>query len=375
MAVVRITRAQALARRVVVQGLLRDAPSLPKLAVLDLGLQETPVGAARQAAAARLSDAPEPGTQRGLTFAWSHRGAPHVHRAKDLPALAKALWPATDADAASRLDASASFAKNGTPALEGFARVVDTIRSVVTEPMDKGAVSGAVTKELPPEYSRYCRVCGTTHVYELLLRLGCLPAGVEIVDLGPPLVLAPAPKPTTTPAEPSGTDALARTFLHLLGPATPAELAKYIGTSQREVRRAWPEADVTEADVDGAKAWVLSSDVEALRKQKAVDVVRFLPPSDTWVQDRNRAFVVPDAAFRKQVWPILAPPGVLLVDGEVAALWRTKQATKGARTKLTINLVEVHKVPAAVRKAAEAEAERVAAARSATDVVLQWSSG
>lgn len=365
---VTITRAQALGHRAVAQGLLRDARKLSDLAVLDLGLQETPVGAARQAAAARLDDAPEPGAQRGFSYAWSHRGAPHVHRTKDLPRLAAALWPATDADAASRLDSSASFAKKGRLALEGFTEVVETIRRVVTKPMDKGAVSGAVTKALPPEFSRYCRVCGTTHVYELLLRLGCLPAGVEILELGPPLVLAPMATQPPVPREPKGADALARTYLHLLGPATPAELAKYVGTSQREVARAWPD-DVEEVVLDGKRAWVLTSDLDTMRTQKPVEVVRLLPPSDTWVQDRNRAFLVPDAGFRKQVWPILAPPGVLVVDGEVAALWRTRQL----KTKLTLNLVPVVKVAAGARKAAEVEAERLAAARGATDVVLQWS--
>ena len=365
-----ITRAQALGHRAVAQGLLRDTGKLSDLAVLDLGLQETPVGAARQAVAARLDDAPEPGAQRGFSYAWSHRGAPHVHRTKDLPRLAAALWPATDADAASRLDSSASFAKKGTLALDGFTQVVETIRRVVTQPMDKGAVSGAVTRALPPEYSRYCRVCGTTHVYELLLRLGCLPAGVEILELGPPLVLAPMAKQPPVPHEPNATDALARTYLHLLGPATPAELAKYVGTSQREVKRAWPD-DAEEVVLDGKQAWVLASDLDAMRTQDTVGLVRFLPPSDTWLQDRNRAFLVPDPGFRKQVWPILAPPGVLVVDGEVAALWRTRQV----KTKLTLNLVPVVTVAASTRKAAEGEAERLAAARGAADVVLQWRGG
>ena len=329
------------------------------------------MGAARQAAAARLDDPPDPGGQRGFTVAWSHRGAPHVHRTKDLPALAKALWPANDADAASRLDASASFAKTGVPALDGFRRVVDTIREVVTRPMEKGTVSAAVTKALPAPYSRYCRVCASTHVYEMLLRLGCLPAGVEILELGPPLVLGPMTKRTATPEAPAGTEALARTYLHLLGPATPAELAKYVGTSQREIRRAWPESDVAEVVVDGRTAWALAADVDSMRGRAPVEVVRFLPPSDTWVQDRDRAFLVPDAGFRKQVWPILAPPGVLVVDGEVAALWRTKQT----KTKLTLNLTPVLAVSARTRQAAALEAERVAAARGAADVVLQWSGG
>jgi len=63
---------------------------------------------------------------------------------------------------------------------------------------------------------------------------------------------------------------------------------------------------------------------------------------------------------QKEVWKIIGNPGVLLADGEIAATWRTK-ATGRKRLDFTISAFET--LPPAVRKAAEAETDRVATAR------------
>jgi len=96
--------------------------------------------------------------------------------------------------------------------------------------------------------------------------------------------------------------------------------------------------------------------------------VRLLPPSDPYLQAKDRDLLVPDKARQKEVWRILGNPGALIVDGEVAGTWRPKKS--GTRLQLTVTPFD--RVPPRVRKAVDSEAERVAAARGATDVDVRW---
>src|SRR5690349_22769106 len=91
-----------MAYRLVAQQLHRVDEPPHALAVLDLGVQDTPYGVARQALAARTTVS---GDDPHLRLAWTHRGAPHLHRTGDLLPLMPALWPFGDADATSRIKA------------------------------------------------------------------------------------------------------------------------------------------------------------------------------------------------------------------------------------------------------------------------------
>lgn len=96
---VELTREQVLAHRQRAHGLVDRAGTLAGVAVLDLGVQNSPPGSLPVALAARLANPPGPDhdlTDGGaLTRVWSHRGAPHLHRTADLPALAAPAGPAT----------------------------------------------------------------------------------------------------------------------------------------------------------------------------------------------------------------------------------------------------------------------------------------
>lgn len=94
-----VSREQVLAHRQAVQGLVERRTALRELAVLDLGVQNTPPGALQAALSARLADPLPPSADLtaggALTLAWTLRGAPHLHHAADLPMLAAAGWPRT----------------------------------------------------------------------------------------------------------------------------------------------------------------------------------------------------------------------------------------------------------------------------------------
>lgn len=188
---------QVRAYRILSSGLDRSTTAAEELPMWGLGLQDRD-GSSRVALAARLNDPglipelPNPAGSSWLAQAWSLRGAPHLHRRADLPALAHALWPVDEADAAARLTGdTARLAGAGAKPLDAYRAAVKAMRKVVTEPMVKGAASAAVTRALPRKYSGHCPSCRSTHVRELLFRLAALPAAVGLVPDTKPVVLAP----------------------------------------------------------------------------------------------------------------------------------------------------------------------------------------
>lgn len=364
-----VDRRQALAFRVRAQGLDRAGADPAALAVLDLGVQETNVGSARAALAARLPpwDA-DPVTAAWSTTAWSFRGAPHLLRTADLPGLAEALWPLGEADARSRVAAERKpLAAAGIGVLEAFEVTARALRDVVTTPLPKGAVSAAVTQRLPPAYAYGCRGCGATHVYGGLFQLAAVFAGVALVPDASPATLVPVARRGPLPPRPAGPTGLLRSYVALHGPATPAAAASYLGTTTTALRSAWPD-DLVEVRLECRSAWIPPERLDALRSAEVDGVVRLLPPADPYLQARDRELVVPDAAHRKAVWKILGNPGAVLVDGEVAGIWRAKRA--GA-ARLDVTVSPFVTLSRGTRSAIEAEAQRLAPLRGATDVAVR----
>jgi hypothetical protein len=315
---VSITRAQVLAHRVAAQNLDRPAADP---AVLDLGLQDTPYGSAVQALAARTASPPD-----GLALVWATRGGPHLHRAADLPALAAALWPLSDADATARI-ATTPIKEGARLGIAAFEAAASAFRSVVRSPMKRGDVSTGVSRLVPESLTYWCRTCGSRHISGSLFQQAGLAGGVRLAVRGAQTTLEPIPDRPGVPTAAAGTDALIAAYLRLLGPATLADAAKYLGTTQTAVRPAWP-TDLAEVRVEGRSAWIPADALDALLAASAVPVVRLLPPSDPYLQARDRDVLVPDPARQKVVWPAMGRPGTVLIDGEIAGTWRARMAAR-----------------------------------------------
>ncbi|GAA4993167.1 crosslink repair DNA glycosylase YcaQ family protein [Kineococcus glutinatus] len=356
-------RTRVLAHRLHVQQLHRPAPTAARdLAVVDLGVPDVPHGSAGLALAARGAD---PGDEEGLTLVWAARGAPHLHRDEELAALAAALWPLSDADAGARIRSSQV---PGAAALgvEAVRTTAEAFAAVVTRRLPKGEVSAAVTARVPDALGYDCGPCGARHVAGTVFQLAALAGGVRLHRAGPGTALEPLPGWPGVPARAAGTAELLRTWLHLHGPATAKEAAAWLGTTQAHVRPVWPGGLAT-VSVAGRRAQLPEEDLDALLGgPPARGVVRLLPPGDPWLQARDRELVLPDAAHRKQVWRVIANPGALLVDGEVAGTWRAK--TSGRR--LDVALSPFAPLPRPVLRAVEEELALVAAARGAGDARL-----
>ena len=370
-----VPRSQVLAYRVAAQQLDRPGDvEVTDLAVLDLGLQDSPAGTAVQSIAARTPDGTagagpdDLADGRRWVTAWAVRGAPHLLRTGDVRAMALATWPADATDAAARLAGyGTGLRKRGDDALDALRTAAEGMARVVDGEMTKGEASTAVTKALPDVCNEPCRGCGVVHISDQLMRLAGLPGGVALVPGASPATLRPLAGWAGVPDRQEGAGALVDAYLRLHGPATPKEVAGHLQTTQGAVKAAWPDG-LAEVSIDGARAWLPEDRLDALLDAPPPDLVRLLPRSDPWLMARDRERLVPDTADRKAMWPVIGFPGAVLVDGEVAGTWRTKASGR----RLAFTVAAFAPIPKRRRPAIEEEADRVARLRGAQEASVTY---
>lgn len=373
-----VDRKQVMAFRIHAQGLHRTQSDLRKLGVLDLGVQDTQSNTARVAIAARLDAdpavlAPESfsGTLRAadVTLAWSHRGAPHLHRPADLVAMATAMVPLDDADAASRLSwQRKDVAGAGMSTSEAITTAAHALHDVVDEVMTKGAASERVSRVLPDGLLRWCRGCQATHIHEQLMRLATLRAGIGLEpDVSPATLRPRVVKPVDDPDPAAQADVITH-YLSVHGPATAAEAAGFMTTTRRTAKSVWPDG-LSEVDFDGKIAYVPTDSLDALANPPEPALVRLLPCWDPLLQSRDRTTLVPEKAHQKEIWKIIGNPGAVLADGEIAGTWRAK--AKG-RKRLELTITPLWAIDAPTRQQIEVEAHRVATARGFADAAVRY---
>ncbi|WP_053739412.1 winged helix DNA-binding domain-containing protein [Nocardia sp. NRRL S-836] len=317
-----LTRQQVLRHRIHQHELDRRVSDAAELAVFSLGVQDNTAGSALLSLAARLTTP----TTGDFTVTWSVRGAPHLHRDGELKAFARALWPWSDADARAR--ASRPKVDDLLAALK---HVATAMRSIVTKPMTKGDVSAALTPLAPKQTVEDCRGCRTAHVSDPIFRLAALPAGLRILPECKTVTFERIHGWPGVPRKTAGFAELVHRYLTLHGPAGPSEVAAYFGTTVREVKKRWPD-DLVEVSVEGRPAW-LPDGLEIA--DAAPPEVRFLPPTDPYLQARDRDLLLPDKAAQKDVFRVLGRRGAVLVDGEIAGSWQGR-VVSGKRFEVTV---------------------------------------
>jgi len=164
---------------------------------------------------------------------------------------------------------------------------------------------------------------------------------------------------------------LARRYLHVFGPTTPASFAEWAGIAPAAGRMAFEALGGSLVPVRTAigEGWVLAPDEPALRApQNLAGPARFLPSGDTLylLQGADRELVVPDAARRGDLWTSRVWPGALLVKGEIVGTWR--------RAKADVTISPWRHLSPRERDAAEAEAEALALVLPAVQgpIRLHW---
>lgn len=216
-----------------------------------------------------------------------------------------------------------------------------------------------MTQLMEPPYLRFCWPCNATHLYEMPFRLAALRAGLELEAGTSPPVLRPIAG-FRRRSETSMRYDVVRAYLRLLGPATPKHVAGYLDAPVKEVKARWPR-DVVEVSVEGEPRWVLADDVDDLTAEQ-VKTTRLLGPFDLFLQARDRQLLVADPSQQKALLPVLGRPGAVLVDGEIAGMWRPRKSGN----KLRVHVELWGKPSRSVRDAVSDSAERLAAHRLAS---------
>jgi hypothetical protein len=184
----------------------------------------------------------------------------------------------------------------------------------------------------------------------------------------PTIWTVPAPKvdPLDARAE------LARRYLHVFGPGTPDAFAEWAGIKPPGGRATLEAigASLTAVRTPIGDGWILADDEASFRApSRPAAAARLLPSGDAYylLQGAERELLVPQAERRSALWTPRVWPGALLVDGEVAGVWR--------RANADLTIQPWRRVTAAERVAVEAEAASFPLPGLEGSIRVRWDDG
>ena len=357
------------------------------------GIQNSPPGSALLALHARERDltperlAEAVAGEKSLLQTWCMRGAPFYFPAADAPIFTTGVLPPTEA-------ARRHFVRGVGPAL-------DTLGMSLTETVEltgaelHAVLSGRrlaitalgaelarrIARRLPQRQRDLWEAAGPyapdqplgEGVVHFCLRILTLQrvvcfapragntAPFVLVDewLGQPI---PDFDPEAARAE------LLRRYLRCYGPSTRGDFAAWAGLRARDTDPWWrPVQDELTPVEFGGPSWILTEDLDALRSAPTPAGVRLLPPRDPYTQLRDRETIV-DKQYHREVWKTVGEPGAVLVDGEIAGIWRPRTSGR----KLTITVETFGSLPDRGKQLLQHEAEQVAPLRGAASVDVQF---
>jgi Winged helix DNA-binding domain len=120
---------------------------------------------------------------------------------------------------------------------------------------------------------------------------------------------------------------LARRYLHVYGPTTPAAFGRWSSIGPKYATAAFEalQQELTPVNTPVGPGWILAADEAAFRAAPGpVPPARLLPSGDAYflLQGTDRDLLVPEADRRGALWTTRVWPGALLVEGEIAGTWR-----------------------------------------------------
>jgi hypothetical protein len=162
---------------------------------------------------------------------------------------------------------------------------------------------------------------------------------------------------------------LARRYLHVFGPTTPAAFAEWAGIGPRQATAAFDDLrrSLTPVRTPIGDAWILKRDEPTFRAAPGRAAgARLLPSGDAFflLQGADRELLVPDADRRRALWTPRVWPGALLVEGEIAGTWR--------RADERVTIQTWRRLSRAARDAIEAEAESLPLPGIGGRIVVRW---
>jgi len=175
------------------------------------------------------------------------------------------------------------------------------------------------------------------------------------------------PRPAIEPLE--ARLELARRYLNVLGPGTAPGFATWAGIGARQARDAFAALGPSLISVATpiGEGRILSEDEASFRVAPGRPApARLLPSGDPywlyWGKDRD--LLVADERRRDELWTSRVWPGALLVDGEIAGVWR--------RANADLSIDRWRKLTAAERTAVEAEAAALPLPGLRGEIRVRW---
>ena len=311
------------------------------------GIRNTPPGSAALALHARVADLTPAAVDRALgedktlVEVLGVRASPQVAPARDAAVFTLGALPADEESLrAALLSLAAALDRAGLPATQALEQAAEVAREELDGGMlTRGALSEAMTRRLPEVLGPWCRACKSRHVHEMLFRLVGVRGVFVISRAGKDAAYVRTDRWLGAPPDGDRIAAraeLLRRYLRCYGPSTAEHFAAWVGIAPADARRSWDRiADrLVAVDLDGRRAWLHADDIARLETPPKAAGVRLLPPYDAYLDQRDRATLLPHEALHRRVWRILGNPGVVLVDGQVVGLWRPQK--KGRRLVVTV---------------------------------------
>jgi hypothetical protein len=175
------------------------------------------------------------------------------------------------------------------------------------------------------------------------------------------------PRPDAEPRE--ARSELARRYLHLCGPATPAAFATWAGVGTGEARATFEAlgAELVPVRTPVGDGWILAGDEPGFREAPGSPAAaRLLPSGDAYYLQwgAGRELLVPDAAQRAALWTTRVWPGAVLVGGEIVGTWR--------RARADLSVASWRRLTRAERDAVEKEAHSLPLPGVEGEVAVRW---
>jgi DNA glycosylase AlkZ-like len=309
---------QALAFRVAGHHLDRRVGAME--AVAAIGLQQYPPEWGALAALRARSEDPLPD---GVLQVNSFRGAPYLVPRADARVFTAALVPG-DAETKALVGAvNTKEARDaGFEVNEALQIVADAARDGLADgPLGRDDFHQALRERVPKGLLPWCQNCQSHHVRPGFWRtLGLLE--VTYMPAKATFALATPPRMAIATARAE----LVRRFLRVFGPATPQQLATWAQTGSKHAKALF--AAVSDELVETSRGFVLAEDLKRLESPPAAKGVRLLGGYDPWLTMPDRDALVEDTALRKRMFVSIGRPGVVLVDGALAGLWKGRKQGK-----------------------------------------------
>jgi hypothetical protein len=162
---------------------------------------------------------------------------------------------------------------------------------------------------------------------------------------------------------------LARRYLRVFGPTTPAAFARWAGLGPAQAQATFDvlTRSLTAVRTPTGDAWILTRDEPTFRAaMRPAAAARLLPSGDAYylLQGADRELLVPAVERRSELWTSRVWPGAVLVGGEIAGTWR--------RAHGDLAIQPWRRLSRAEREAVEAEAASLPIPAVEGRIVVRW---